>query len=153
MFKFISLQETLQIYLSLILILTLISQQLLWKVKILWNEYKTKYFFLVSSVILFLVIPLSDFSNSWLPLWLRSCMYHDSSSTRMTYLKISIPGLRQKIKWVSVLCTVGKNCCFNNSRVDFYLEYEPHPSSSKNLRHLFQSILLFSLFLLKQLLS
>ncbi|XP_010028409.2 triacylglycerol lipase 1 [Eucalyptus grandis] len=34
----------------------------------------------------------------------------------------------------------GKNCCFNNSRVDFYLEYEPHPSSSKNLRHLFQMI-------------
>ncbi|KAK2664970.1 hypothetical protein Ddye_003544 [Dipteronia dyeriana] len=34
----------------------------------------------------------------------------------------------------------GVNCCFNNSRVDFYLEYEPHPSSSKNLRHLFQMI-------------
>ncbi|KAI9127590.1 hypothetical protein K1719_000583 [Acacia pycnantha] len=34
----------------------------------------------------------------------------------------------------------GKNCCFNNSRVDFYLEYEPHPSSSKNLHHLFQMI-------------
>ncbi|KAA8545816.1 hypothetical protein F0562_020733 [Nyssa sinensis] len=34
----------------------------------------------------------------------------------------------------------GKNCCFNNSRVDFYLEYEPHPSSSKNLNHLFQMI-------------
>ncbi|ERN10889.1 hypothetical protein AMTRI_Chr12g270120 [Amborella trichopoda] len=34
----------------------------------------------------------------------------------------------------------GKNCCFNNSRVDFYLEYEPHPSSTKNLRHLFQMI-------------
>ncbi|KAF6172614.1 hypothetical protein GIB67_023298 [Kingdonia uniflora] len=36
----------------------------------------------------------------------------------------------------------GKNCCFNNSRVDFYLEYEPHPSSSKNLNHLFQSKLI-----------
>ncbi|XP_028781172.1 triacylglycerol lipase 1 [Neltuma alba] len=34
----------------------------------------------------------------------------------------------------------GKNCCFNNSRVDFYLQYEPHPSSSKNLHHLFQMI-------------
>ncbi|OVA02048.1 AB-hydrolase lipase domain [Macleaya cordata] len=34
----------------------------------------------------------------------------------------------------------GKNCCFNNSRVDFYLEYEPHPTSSKNLNHLFQMI-------------
>ncbi|GLT76696.1 hypothetical protein SLA2020_483410 [Shorea laevis] len=34
----------------------------------------------------------------------------------------------------------GKNCCFNKSRIDFYLEYEPHPSSAKNLRHLFQMI-------------
>ncbi|XP_010530730.1 PREDICTED: triacylglycerol lipase 1 [Tarenaya hassleriana] len=34
----------------------------------------------------------------------------------------------------------GKNCCFNDSRIDFYLEYEPHPSSVKNLRHLFQMI-------------
>ncbi|KAL3515327.1 hypothetical protein ACH5RR_022229 [Cinchona calisaya] len=34
----------------------------------------------------------------------------------------------------------GKNCCFNNSRIDFYLEYEPHPTSSKNLNHLFQMI-------------
>ncbi|KAF3435489.1 hypothetical protein FNV43_RR22578 [Rhamnella rubrinervis] len=34
----------------------------------------------------------------------------------------------------------GENCCFNNSRVDLYLEYEPHPSSAKNLHHLFQMI-------------
>ncbi|GAV62311.1 Abhydro_lipase domain-containing protein, partial [Cephalotus follicularis] len=34
----------------------------------------------------------------------------------------------------------GKNCCFNGSRVELYLEYEPHPSSSKNLCHLFQMI-------------
>uniref|UniRef100_A0A2P2JLZ6 Lipase n=2 Tax=Rhizophora mucronata TaxID=61149 RepID=A0A2P2JLZ6_RHIMU len=34
----------------------------------------------------------------------------------------------------------GKNCCFNNSRVEAYLEYEPHPSSAKNLHHLFQMI-------------
>ncbi|KAL5194884.1 Triacylglycerol lipase 1 [Glycine soja] len=34
----------------------------------------------------------------------------------------------------------GKNCCFNESRVEFYLEQEPHPSSSKNLKHLFQMI-------------
>ncbi|PUZ69726.1 hypothetical protein GQ55_2G135000 [Panicum hallii var. hallii] len=34
----------------------------------------------------------------------------------------------------------GKNCCFNSSRIDYYLEYEPHPSSTKNLRHLFQMI-------------
>ncbi|XP_073003412.1 triacylglycerol lipase 1 [Typha latifolia] len=34
----------------------------------------------------------------------------------------------------------GENCCFNMSRVDYYLEYEPHPSSTKNLHHLFQMI-------------
>ncbi|XP_017971739.1 PREDICTED: triacylglycerol lipase 1 [Theobroma cacao] len=34
----------------------------------------------------------------------------------------------------------GQNCCFNKTRMDFYLEYEPHPSSVKNLRHLFQMI-------------
>ncbi|KAJ4791821.1 Lipase [Rhynchospora pubera] len=34
----------------------------------------------------------------------------------------------------------GSNCCFNESRVEYYLEYEPHPSSTKNLRHLFQMI-------------
>ncbi|XP_052192865.1 triacylglycerol lipase 1 [Diospyros lotus] len=34
----------------------------------------------------------------------------------------------------------GPNCCINMSRLDFYLEYEPHPSSSKNLNHLFQMI-------------
>ncbi|KAI3803734.1 hypothetical protein L1987_31895 [Smallanthus sonchifolius] len=34
----------------------------------------------------------------------------------------------------------GENCCFNSSRVDFYLEYEPHPTSLKNLKHLFQMI-------------
>lgn len=34
----------------------------------------------------------------------------------------------------------GANCCFNTSRIEFYLEYEPHPSSSKNLNHLFQMI-------------
>ncbi|MED6173710.1 sphingosine N-acyltransferase subunit lip1 [Stylosanthes scabra] len=34
----------------------------------------------------------------------------------------------------------GKNCCFNDSRVADYLEQEPHPSSTKNLNHLFQMI-------------
>lgn len=34
----------------------------------------------------------------------------------------------------------GENCCFNGSRVEYYLEYEPHPSSTKNLNHLFQMI-------------
>ncbi|KAK6775867.1 hypothetical protein RDI58_026868 [Solanum bulbocastanum] len=40
--------------------------------------------------------------------------------------------------WLSAI--TGKNCCFNDSRIDFYLEYEPNPSSSKNLHHLFQMI-------------
>lgn len=34
----------------------------------------------------------------------------------------------------------GPNCCFNNSRLSYYLEFEPHPSSTKNLEHLFQMI-------------
>ncbi|XP_074330459.1 triacylglycerol lipase 1-like isoform X1 [Apium graveolens] len=34
----------------------------------------------------------------------------------------------------------GKNCCFNSSRVEYYLDNEPHPSSAKNLQHLFQMI-------------
>ncbi|KAL2324219.1 hypothetical protein Fmac_023277 [Flemingia macrophylla] len=34
----------------------------------------------------------------------------------------------------------GKNCCLNESRGAFYLEQEPHASSSKNLHHLFQMI-------------
>lgn len=34
----------------------------------------------------------------------------------------------------------GDNCCLNISRFDYYLEYEPHPSSAKNLNHLFQMI-------------
>ncbi|XP_020582719.1 triacylglycerol lipase 1 [Phalaenopsis equestris] len=34
----------------------------------------------------------------------------------------------------------GDNCCFNASRVEYYLEYEPHSTSTKNLHHLFQMI-------------
>ncbi|KAL5561312.1 hypothetical protein UlMin_031059 [Ulmus minor] len=34
----------------------------------------------------------------------------------------------------------GKNCCFNDSLVDYYLGFEPHPSSVKNVHHLFQMI-------------
>ncbi|XP_042373660.1 triacylglycerol lipase 1-like [Zingiber officinale] len=34
----------------------------------------------------------------------------------------------------------GDNCCFNLSRMDYYLKFEPHPSSTKNLHHLFQMI-------------
>ncbi|XP_047332900.1 triacylglycerol lipase 1 [Impatiens glandulifera] len=34
----------------------------------------------------------------------------------------------------------GANCCLNISRIDSYLQFEPHPSSTKNLKHLFQMI-------------
>ncbi|KAG0485992.1 hypothetical protein HPP92_008087 [Vanilla planifolia] len=34
----------------------------------------------------------------------------------------------------------GNNCCFNASRVEYYLQFEPHASSTKNLHHLFQMI-------------
>ncbi|KEH22482.1 hypothetical protein MTR_7g451290 [Medicago truncatula] len=39
------------------------------------------------------------------------------------------------------LYNLRKNCCFNESLVAYYLEQEPHPSSSKSLNqlnHLFQ---------------
>ncbi|XP_038705883.1 triacylglycerol lipase 1 isoform X2 [Tripterygium wilfordii] len=42
------------------------------------------------------------------------------------------------VDWLTSI--TGKNCCFNDSRVDFYFNYEPHPSSAKNLRHYFQMI-------------
>lgn len=47
----------------------------------------------------------------------------------------------------SRICS-GENCCFNSSRIDSYLEYEPHPSSSKNLHHLFQSMCFCSISIL-----
>lgn len=34
----------------------------------------------------------------------------------------------------------GPNCCFNDSRISYYLKFEPHPSSTKNIEHLFQMI-------------
>ena len=34
---------------------------------------------------------------------------------------------------------LGPNCCFNESRLPYYLKFEPHPSSTKNLEHYFQS--------------
>ncbi|XP_022148781.1 triacylglycerol lipase 1-like isoform X2 [Momordica charantia] len=34
----------------------------------------------------------------------------------------------------------GKNCYLNGSRFDFFFEFEPHPTSAKNLHHLFQMI-------------
>ncbi|KAK2415434.1 triacylglycerol lipase [Trifolium repens] len=34
----------------------------------------------------------------------------------------------------------GQNCCINTSRIDFYLDHEPQPSSTKNLIHFSQMI-------------
>ncbi|BBN12384.1 lysosomal acid lipase/cholesteryl ester hydrolase [Marchantia polymorpha subsp. ruderalis] len=34
----------------------------------------------------------------------------------------------------------GPNCCFNESRIPYYLQYEPHSTSLKNLAHLAQMI-------------
>ncbi|CAJ2645645.1 unnamed protein product [Trifolium pratense] len=34
----------------------------------------------------------------------------------------------------------GPNCCINSSRIDFYLQHEPQPSSTKNLIHFSQMI-------------
>ncbi|CAM6088627.1 unnamed protein product [Calypogeia fissa] len=34
----------------------------------------------------------------------------------------------------------GPNCCFNTTRIPYYLEYEPHSTSVKNLAHLAQMI-------------
>ncbi|XP_024639990.1 kinesin-like protein KIN-14R isoform X2 [Medicago truncatula] len=42
---------------------------------------------------------------------------------------------------------IGMNCCFNESRVTYYLEQEPHPSSSKSLNHLFQKCWIKASFL------
>ncbi|XP_065870853.1 triacylglycerol lipase 1-like [Euphorbia lathyris] len=34
----------------------------------------------------------------------------------------------------------GPNCCMNMTHLDFFFNYEPHPTSSKNMHHLFQMI-------------
>ncbi|KMZ56593.1 Triacylglycerol lipase [Zostera marina] len=45
------------------------------------------------------------------------------------------------IDCINLLSSItGENCCFNSSRIDYYLQYEPQPSSAKNLNHLFQMI-------------
>ncbi|XP_022952782.1 triacylglycerol lipase 1 isoform X2 [Cucurbita moschata] len=45
------------------------------------------------------------------------------------------------VNCINVLSSItGENCCLNGSRFDLFFEYEPHPSSAKNLHHLFQMI-------------
>ncbi|XP_038886840.1 triacylglycerol lipase 1 isoform X2 [Benincasa hispida] len=45
------------------------------------------------------------------------------------------------VNCINVLSSItGENCCLNRSRFDLFFEYEPHPSSAKNLHHLFQKI-------------
>ncbi|KAA0031334.1 triacylglycerol lipase 1 isoform X1 [Cucumis melo var. makuwa] len=45
------------------------------------------------------------------------------------------------VNCINVLSSItGENCCLNRSRFDLFFEYEPHPSSAKNLHHLFQMI-------------
>lgn len=47
----------------------------------------------------------------------------------------------KKVKCGDLLTSItGPNCCFNSSRIPYYLKFEPHPSSTKNLEHLFQMI-------------
>ncbi|XP_022148777.1 triacylglycerol lipase 1-like isoform X2 [Momordica charantia] len=47
----------------------------------------------------------------------------------------------QLVNCIDILSLItGKNCYLNGSRFDIFFEYEPHPTSAKNLRHLFQMI-------------
>jgi hypothetical protein len=38
-----------------------------------------------------------------------------------------------------IIMITCQNCCINSSRLDFYLDYEPQPTSTKNLIHFSQS--------------
>ncbi|WJX38825.1 hypothetical protein P8452_26445 [Trifolium repens] len=64
-----------------------------------------------------------------------------------------IPNMNVAIKFVKDICNTlnikftsllallsGPNCCMNSSRLDFYLDYEPQPTSTKNLIHFSQMI-------------
>ncbi|XP_004136959.1 triacylglycerol lipase 1 [Cucumis sativus] len=45
------------------------------------------------------------------------------------------------VNCINILSSItGENCCLNRSRFDLFFKYEPHPSSAKNLHHLFQMI-------------
>ncbi|WJX38829.1 hypothetical protein P8452_26449 [Trifolium repens] len=64
-----------------------------------------------------------------------------------------IPNMNVAIKFVKDICNTlnikftsllallsGPNCCMNSSRLDFYLDYEPQPTSTKNLIRFSQMI-------------
>ncbi|XP_050884898.1 triacylglycerol lipase 2 [Lathyrus oleraceus] len=68
-------------------------------------------------------------------------------------LREFIPLLNEAAKFVGQICSTlhqpcfdlitfftGPNCCLNSSRIDFYTDYEPNPTSTKNLIHLSQMI-------------
>ncbi|CAI0445451.1 unnamed protein product [Linum tenue] len=85
-----------------------------------------------------------------------------SQGTIMTLAGLTQPQIVQMVEAAALLCPISYldhvsatiprqlvtfhvdkvryNCCFNNSRLDFYLDYEPNPTSAKNLAHLFQMI-------------
>ncbi|XP_024371740.1 triacylglycerol lipase 1 [Physcomitrium patens] len=47
----------------------------------------------------------------------------------------------QEIDCRDLLATItGPNCCFNRTRIPYYLQFEPHSTSLKNLAHLAQMI-------------
>ncbi|WCJ17811.1 lipase 1 [Euphorbia peplus] len=46
-----------------------------------------------------------------------------------------------RIECANLLAAItGPNCCMNMTHVDSFFDYEPHPTSTKNLHHLFQMI-------------
>ncbi|XP_073026441.1 triacylglycerol lipase 1 isoform X2 [Primulina eburnea] len=99
-----------------------------------------------------LLCPISYLEHITAPFVLRLVKMHLDEAI----LDIGIHELNFKSEWgtriMDMMCDghldcddmltsiTGKNCCFNSSRIDSYLEFEPHPSSSKNLHHLFQMI-------------
>ncbi|KAL1296069.1 hypothetical protein HN51_056838 [Arachis hypogaea] len=99
-----------------------------------------------------LLSPISYLDHATAPLVLRMVSMHIDQMV----LTMGIHQLNFKSEWgtnllVSLCDTrlscgdmlssiTGKNCCFNESRVAYYLDQEPHPSSAKNLNHLFQMI-------------
>ncbi|KAL2634034.1 hypothetical protein R1flu_005513 [Riccia fluitans] len=46
-----------------------------------------------------------------------------------------------KVDCENLLASItGANCCFNSTRIPFYMQYEPHSTSLKNLAHLAQMV-------------
>lgn len=99
-----------------------------------------------------LLSPISYLDHVSAPLVLRMVKMHIDKMI----LSMGVHQLNFKSEWAANLLVslcdtrlscndmlssiTGKNCCFNESRMEFYLEQEPHASSSKNLNHLFQMI-------------